>query len=201
MKLIPRIMCMIFLSSCSHYIANTSPNILANAPYNDVRYLKKQNAKIRKVDRVEVVTKGDEANILNTIPKLYEKALNLKNRSPSSLNRKNQVFISNFTFEVQSKLEDYQVPYQDCKTQYVYKNVTENQCKTEYQSVNQSHYECTGYGASQHCGTNYRTVQQPVTKCGNVSVYKNVQEQKCETKYKTEQRWVLYQIASADVYR
>jgi hypothetical protein len=84
-----------------------------------------------------------------------------------------RVFLSNIRLTMSSRTEPFQVAYQDCHSE----------THTEYVSQ----YQCTGYGQTRTCST--QMVPQMRT------------QQKCETKYRTEMRTVLYQHATGDVYR
>lgn len=150
------------LFSCA--TVNSDPNILSQKPFSEVRYVREIPQGVTSTP-ISVVVSGYRANILNSIPDLYLEARKLK--QPNKL-----VCISNIKLRNSVRRKPFQVPYQDCKT--------------EYYTESQPDYSCTGYGQNQRCATTYKTVQKS--------------RQKCDTKYRTEIKDVLYQAASADVF-
>jgi len=162
-----------FVSSCAS--VNRDPNVLSSAEFKDVIYLSTiDNSKLKEVGTISVTNSGARANILNTLPDLYRSAIK-KTRDLSGADKKQQpkIYLTNLEFDSFTRREPYQVPYQDCKQTSVMKNVP-------YQN-------CSGFGPSQQCSTNYRM--------------ETVYENRCETKYKTEIRDVLYQRATASAYK
>lgn len=154
----------ILIGACT--TVNMDPNILATEPYSKVVYVPNSSAQgYETIDTVEVTTRGEQANILNTIPKLYERVL------AESKEKSIPPYLGNIRFSSFTKKESYQVSYEDCHTE------------TKYET--QSDYTCTGFGTDQQCSTNYTNAP--------------VSEQVCETKYRTEERIVLYQKAQGDI--
>ena len=165
----------VLISGCASI--NTNPNILAQPPYNKVTYSPKIKPGIVPRRSIEVTTVGLTANVLNTIPELYKKAIEEQTRGIASLDPKaprfNGVYISNIALASYTKREPFQVPYQDCKTEYYTETVGQQSCSS-------------GYGGAYTCQTNY----VPQTRS----------RQNCTTVYRTEIRDVLYQKATADLY-
>ena len=138
---------------------NRDPDILLQEPYTRVNYIPEVTNDFKTVEVIQVQTRGSKANILNTLPTLYEKVLEYSENQAVDIGN---LSISSFT-----RLEEFEVPYQDCVR------------------VPQ-------------------TVSVPYTSCGGGScqttyVKQTKLVQRCITRYRTEVRNVLYQIASAEV--
>ncbi len=138
---------------------NNNPDILLEEPYSKVKYIADPDSTYRKVEFVQIETRGDQANILNTLPLLYKKALGYSKNS--------EVLIGNISISSYTKLENVQVPYQECRSVYRMVSVPNRSC----------------YNGN--CTTSYS--------------YQNQTFQECTTQYRTEERNVLYQVASADI--
>lgn len=98
-------------SACSS--RNLDPRILLQEPYTKVNYIADVTEDYKTVEVIRVQTRSLEATILNTIPKLYEKALE------HSENR--EVAIGRLSISSYTKLEEFKVPYKHCR--YVAKTV------------------------------------------------------------------------------
>jgi hypothetical protein len=154
---------------CAGMSVNKDPNILSQAPYDQVKYVARLDDTFEEVAVVQVTTRGMEANLLNTIPQLYKRALDEHGTDERTR------FLTGIEVSAFTQREPFQVPYQDCKTEFYTENVP-------YQSCN------SGYGTMPRtCTTQYRMEQRS--------------RQKCETRYRTEIRNVLYQKAMARVLR
>lgn len=161
----------LLLVSCAS--VNKDPNVLSSSEFSNVIYLPTPNLnKLKEIGTVSVTNSGPKANILNTLPDLYRNALKKTRDLASEDNPSKKVYLSKLDFDSFTRREPYQVSYQDCRQSPVMKNVP-------YQN-------CYGYGANQRCTTSYRM--------------ETAYENKCETKYKTEIRSVLYQRATASAY-
>ena len=125
---------------------NKNPDILLEEPYRKVKYVAEPDNSHEILDVIQVTTRGLQANILNTIPQLYKKALD------RSVNNR-QVQIANISIVSFTKKENFQVPYQDCKsvtkTVPVQRtNCVGGSCTTTYSTQMQQVQVCT---------TRYRT--------------------------------------------
>ena len=87
---------------------NKNPNILLQYPYNKVEYIAEPEKSYQVIEVVQVTTRGEQANILNTIPKLYEKAL-------GRFSYRKKVEIGNINIILFTRRELFWVPYDDCK--------------------------------------------------------------------------------------
>lgn len=137
------------LSGCSSL--NENPDILLGESYRDIKYIAEPDKSHKVLNVIQVTTRGIQANILNTIPQLYKKALE------SSVNKK-QVQISNITISSFTNRENFQVPYQDCRS--VPRTVSVpttscygGSCQTSYSTQTQYDQQCT---------TRYRTEMRDV---------------------------------------
>ena len=132
-----------FLTSCTS--VNKNPDILLKEPYSKVKYIADPDETYKTIEVVQIETRGVHANIMNTLPLLYKKALDYsKNLS---------VMIGSIEISSYTKLEDVQVPYQvcqsvsrmvsvpstscfngSCTTSYSYQNQMVQECKTQYRT-------------------------------------------------------------------
>jgi hypothetical protein len=162
----------LFILSCAS--VNNDPNVLSTAEFKNVTYLAKANQKknLKEIGTISVTNSGYKANILNTLPDLYRDAIKKSQELATNSGKQPRVYLSNLDFDSFTRREPFQVAYQDCRQDPEMKSVP-------YQN-------CYGYGANQHCSTSYRMETTYVNKC--------------ETKYKTEIRDVLYQRATANAY-
>ena len=131
------------IGSCTP--VNSNPDILLKEPYSKVKYIADPDERYSIIEVVQVETRGTYANILNTIPQLYKKALKFSEGS--------EVKISDIDISAYTKLEQVQVPYQDCRmvSRMVSVPMTScinGSCSTTYSYQNQLVQECT---------TQYRT--------------------------------------------
>ena len=126
------------LSACSN--SNKNPDILLTEPYRNVSYIAEPGPSYQAINSIQVTTGGINANILNTIPQLYKKALDL---SASG----SQVLLSNISITTFTKREMFQVPHQDCKSVPRTTSVPQTTC----------------YSGS--CTTTYRTQTNYVQQC------------------------------------
>lgn len=157
-------------------LPNRDPNILGQPPYNEVTYESSPSPVRRRIDVVTVTRRGVEAGILSTIPALYRRALECGRGA--GIPPGQPVYISNISLYSFTKREMVSVSYQDCRTVYELRSVTEQKCESQYNyATKSSTYRC-----------------QPVSRMQSVPV------QKCETKYRIEPRDVLYQTATGDVH-
>jgi hypothetical protein len=132
----------------THYgcaLTNDNPNILAEAPYNQVTYVAQPGDEFSAVDEVLVTTRGAEANLLTTMPALYRRVLE-NVAFEEGARYVTDIHISSYTIP-----EANQVSYQDCTTEYYYETEP-----TE---------DCTGYGSDESCYTSYRQVQKSRENC------------------------------------
>lgn len=160
---------------------NVDPNILFTEEYNKIKYAPSLPLSINDAEEIDVKTSGVSANILNTIPALYKKGISMGAKQ-----------ITNIRVETTAKHEPFQKSYRRCHKEY--RSVSERRCTTRY--VSTPYQSCTGYGTSRRCSTSYRQV--PRQDCKYVSVPKWVD--RCQTYYRTEKHWVLYQQAKATVF-
>ena len=133
----------IFISGCVS--VNRDPDILLQEPYTKVNYVAEVTKDYKTVEIIQVQTRGLQANILNTIPALYKKVLEFSGNQA--------VDIGNLSISSYTKLENFQVPYQDCVS--VPQSVTvphtscyQGNCQTTYSTQTQYVQQCT---------TRYRT--------------------------------------------
>lgn len=119
---------------------NENPDILLEEPYRRVEYVAAPTSSHTVVDVIQVVTKGFQANILNTIPLLYQKALAVAGDRPG-------VQISNIAITCYTKIELVPFPYRECRT--VRRSVavptttcSGGPCTTTYTMQTQSIQEC-----------------------------------------------------------
>lgn len=154
--------------------SNKGTGFLQKKDFDGIFYSSLLNPKeFKKLGDHDVQTRGFDANIESTVPKLF---LEIKNKYGSD------VYISKLKFKTFSRKESFQVPYETCHN--------ELQTRTEYQT--ESYQTCsTNYQGHQFCTMQTRSNPKTVTE--------NVK--KCQTDYKTEMKDVLYQRASASVYR
>lgn len=134
----------IILSGCA--IVNKNPDILLDESYQNVRYIADPDKSHQALDVVQVTTRGLQANILNTIPQLYKKALE---RSDI----KKQVQIGNITISSFTKKENFQVSYQECVSNPRTESVPQTSC---YSGTCSTRYT-TQTRYVQECRTRYRT--------------------------------------------
>lgn len=169
-----RLLPLIAVTAC--VVPNRDPNILGMPPFNQVSYRSRPEPGWQRVDRVTVTLRGEEANILNTIPALYERALSVARAA--GVAQGESIYITGITLDAFTRRELFTVPYQECKTVYEVRSVTEQECRM-----------VQGYGTT---GSSYQCRPVPKTK--------TVPTQKCETRYRQELRDVLYETATGDVY-
>lgn len=97
------------ISGCTRVnTINKNPNILLQYPYNKVEYIAEPEKSHQVIEVVQVTTRGEQANILNTIPKLYDKAL-------GRFSYRKKVQIGNINIILFTRRELFWVPYDDCK--------------------------------------------------------------------------------------
>lgn len=82
-------------------------NILLSEPYSKVRYISNPDARgYVTVDVVQQTGKGKQANIIDTIPRLYLKAQERVNRQ--------DVILGNIQITSFTRTEQHEVPYRKC---------------------------------------------------------------------------------------
>ncbi len=97
------------ISGCTRVSTiNKNPDILLQYPYNKVEYIAEPEKSHQIVEVIQVTTRGEQANILNSIPRLYEKAL-------VRFFYKKQVQIGNINIILFTRREFFWVPYDDCE--------------------------------------------------------------------------------------
>lgn len=134
----------IVLSGCTKI--NKNPDILLNEPYQRVKYIANPGISYRSLDVIQVTTSGLKANILNTIPLLYKKALD-------SSGNMQQTIIGNITISSFTKNENFQVSFQECISVPETKSVPKTTCNGG--SCNTTYTTQTQY--NQRCTTRYKT--------------------------------------------
>jgi len=172
------LICVFFVFGCS--TGSRNPNILSKEPYNQVKYVPHVKKGMKKVRSISVTKRGGEANILSSIPALYERALKEKARSTAA---DGGLYLSGINVKNFTKREMFNVPYQTCKTVNRSERVPYQDC----QYVSAGAYGNRGSYGTTKCTTRYRT--------------ENRSKQECTTRYKQEMRNVLYQTVSGSVYR
>ena len=170
---------LVLMAGCAH----NNPNILSEEPYNQVRYTSHPGPVLKKVETLSVETKGYQANIRQTVPLLYKKALDYKGRMPASAKpNRDDVFLSNIRTRVWTTKEPFQQSYQDCQTVYKTERVPHQNC----------HYvSAGGYGNSGSYGKNV---------CNTEYRMESRSDRVCTTKYRTVITTVLHQEATGDLY-
>lgn len=134
------------LAGCA--TVNSNPNILSEPPYTQITFVAEPDATYLELDTVEVTTRGNQANLLNTIPTLYRKALE------SDKHEQNALYLSNIQISSYTKKELFSVPYEECHTQHY----------TESELVQ----NCTGVGAEQQCSFDTRSVPKTREVCTTI---------------------------------
>lgn len=126
-------LCLLNLIGCASI--NHDPNILLQDPYNKITYTSNTN-NIQPKDIVELTLGENQANILNTIPGLYNKILERHSTPNGQTVNISNLFINNY-----SEARKVAVPYQECTSQSqtgANGQITYTQkCKTVYREETQ----------------------------------------------------------------
>ena len=135
-------------SGCSSL--NKNPDILLQPPYNRVKYISNPQPTREVANVVQVTTKGISANILNTIPQLYLKALETAARE--------NIEISHLRINSYTKQEEVYTLVHDCFPSSDSDFIPQSPCAGQ---------DCSMLSVPQvnsltQCITNYRTDIQDV---------------------------------------
>lgn len=145
------LLCMVGILFSGCITVNQDPEILLSEPYRRVEYIAAPGADHTLAEVIQVTTRGELANILNSIPRLYLKALEWSGQQP--------VILTNFRITTFTKLEEFEIPYQECRSLSGMISVPQTSCvggSCSTLSAQRSLF-------NRYCWTEYRTEVREVT--------------------------------------
>lgn len=161
-----------WLAVAACHTVNERPDILAQPHYRAVKFVNVPDKSLATAEKISVTTRGYKANLQTTIPKLYDRAIELAEKYNEPVSIKQPILLSDISIRSFSQREEFQVPYQYCRM------VTK--------LVQVPKRKCLGFEPHQHCFNSFESELQQV--------------EECETRFRTEMRDVLYQQADAFIY-
>jgi len=121
--------CSVFVGCAS---INHDPNILLSEPYHHIQFSSEYATNKKPKDVIEVTLNGEQANILNTVPALYDKLV-------ERYGDKEKILISNISFTNFTERVVVRESYQECKSvaQSGYNGQTTytQKCETKFRNV------------------------------------------------------------------
>jgi hypothetical protein len=138
----------ILLTGC--VAVNKDPDILLTDPYRRVTYIADPGDRYQQAEVIQVTTRGSRANILNSIPQLYLKALEWSGQQ--------RVALGNFRITSFTRQEEFEIPYQECRSVPGMISVPQTSCVSG--SCKTTYVQRTLF--NRHCWTEYRTETREV---------------------------------------